>query len=86
MNGLVYHESARLAKALAAHLTLERLLFRVHVTVISQVILSSKCLAANVARIRSLVRVGALVYEQVVGLGEVSRTKSTNVFLAFPFI
>ena len=85
MNGLMHHESPRLTKALLAYIALERLLFRVNVSVISEVILASECLAAYVAWIRPLVRVSSLVNEQVVGLGEVASAEFTNVFLAFAF-
>ena len=85
VHGLVDHERARLAKAFVTHGTLERLIFRVHVAVVSQMILASKCFATNIARIRSLVRVRALVYEQIVGLGELALTVSANVLLALSF-
>lgn len=49
--------------------------------VVSQVVLSPEGLLADVAGVRPLVRVRALVDQQVVGLGEVSSAKLTNKFL-----
>lgn len=43
--------------------------------VVSQMVLSPERLVANVTRVRTFVRVSALVYEQVVRLGEVPVTK-----------
>ena len=47
-------------------------------------VLSPEALAADVAGVGSLVRVGPLVNEQVVRLGEVSATEPTDVLLLHP--
>lgn len=41
-----------------------------NISVVPQVILSSERLVANITSVRSLVRVGPLVYEKVVGFGK----------------
>lgn len=81
--GLVHHQSPRLAKALAAHGTLEGLFFRVNVAMVPQMVLATERFAANVARIRTLVCVRPFVDQQIVGLGKLSRTILAYVFLAF---
>jgi len=81
----VDHQGSRLAKALAAHGTLERLLFRVNVPVVAQVVLSTEGLAADVARVWTLVCVGSFMDKKVVGLGEVTLTESTDVLFSLAF-
>ncbi len=85
MHWLVDHQGSRLAKPLAAHGTLERLLFRVDVPVVAQVVLSAEGLAADVARVGTLVCVGSFVDKKVVGLGEVTLTESTDVLFSLAF-
>lgn len=48
---------------------------------VSEVILSSESLVANITGVRSLVRVGPLVDKEVVGLGEMPPAKLANKFL-----
>jgi hypothetical protein len=69
---LVHGQSPRLAEPLATLSALERLLLRVDVPVVPEVVLAPKRLPADVTRVRSLVRVRALVDQQVVRLGELS--------------
>jgi len=78
---LVDGERSRLAKALPAFAALERFLLRMDVTVISKVVLPTERLAAQVARVRSLVSVSALVNEEVVRLGELTSAKFTDELL-----
>ena len=49
-----------------------------NIAVVSQVVLSSKGFPANVARVRSLVRVRPLVDQQVVTLGELPVAELAN--------
>jgi len=70
MGDLVDGQGAGLAETLAAIAALEGLVLGVNVPVIPQMILPPEGLAANVAGIGPLVRVGSLVDEQIVGLGE----------------
>ncbi len=67
---LVDGQGARLAEALPAVVTLEGLLLGVDVPVVPQVVLPPKGLATNVTGVWSLIGVGSLVDEQVVGLGK----------------
>ncbi len=67
---LVNGQGARLAEALPAVVALEGLLLGVDVPVVPQVVLPPKGLATNVTGVRSLIGVGSLMDEQVVGLGE----------------
>lgn len=48
---------------------------------VSQVVLPPEGLVADVARVGSLVRVGPLVDQEVVGFGEMSSTELTDKFL-----
>lgn len=84
MHGLVDHESTGLAESFVADGTLEGLLFGMNVSMVSQMVLASKCFATNVAWIRTLVRVGALVDEEIVGFGELSGAVPTNILFPFP--
>ena len=52
-----------------------------YVAMVSEVILPSEGLAADITRVGSLVRVCPLMNEQVVGLGELSVAKFTFEFL-----
>jgi len=70
MGNLVDGQGAGLAEAFAAIAALEGLVLGVDVAMIPQVILSPEGLAANVAGVGPLIRVGPLVDEEVVGLGE----------------
>ena len=47
-------------------------------------ILSSESLSTDVTGVRPLVGVGSLVYQQVVGLSEVTSTETTNILLLPP--
>ena len=49
-----------------------------NIAVVSQVVLASKGFPANVARVRSLVRVRPLVDQQVVALGELPVAELAN--------
>ena len=61
-----------MAETLLAGVALVRLLLRVDVRVVSQVILSSETLSTDVARERSLVSVSPFVDHHVVTFGELS--------------
>ena len=61
-----------MAETLLAGVALVRLLLRVDVRVVSQVILSSETLSTDIARERSLVGVSPLVDHHVVTFGELS--------------
>ena len=52
-----------------------------NVAMVPQVVLPPEGLAADVAGVGPLVRVGPLVYQQVVGLGELSVTELANKLL-----
>ncbi|RNA11092.1 hypothetical protein BpHYR1_054379 [Brachionus plicatilis] len=80
--GLVHHQRSRLAKALAAHRTLERLFFRVNVAMVPQMVLATERFAADVARIWPLVCVRPFMNQQIVGLGKLARAILANVLLA----
>lgn len=81
MQRFMNSQRSRLTKSLAALLTFEGFLLGVNVSVVSQVVLSPEGLLTDVAGVRPLVRVRALVDQQIVGLGEVSPTKLANKFL-----
>lgn len=72
MRDFVDGQRARLAEALAAVVALEGLLFGVDVAMVSQVILATEGLAANITAVGALVGVSPLVDQQVVGLGELT--------------
>ena len=78
MQDLVDGQGSRLAEAFAAFAAFEGLLLRVDVPVVAQVVLAPESLAAEVAGVRPLVGVGALVDEQVVRLGELPGAELTN--------
>lgn len=59
MNG----QRSALTESFAAFGALERLLLAVYISMISEVILPAESFAANVAGVRSLVRVRAFVYQ-----------------------
>ena len=72
MKDLVHGKSPGLAESLATLGTLEGLLFGMDVAVITEMILPSEGLATNITIERALIRVSALVDEQVVRFGELS--------------
>ena len=72
MQDFVYCQSSGLAKPFAAIVALEGLLFGVNVSVVSKVVLPAEGLAANITIEGSLIGVGPLVDEEVVGFGELS--------------
>ena len=72
MGHLVHGKGTRLAEAFTAIRTLEGFLLRVDVPMVAQMVLAPERLAADVARVRPLVRVRALVDQQIVRLGELS--------------
>lgn len=65
-------QSSGLAEALAAFVTFERLLFGVDVSVVTKMVLPAEGLSANITIEGSLIGVGPLVDEKVVGFGELS--------------
>ena len=73
-----------MAEALLAGVALVRLLLRVDVRVVSQVILSSETLSTDVARERSLVCVSSLVDHHVVTFGELSMAELADKPLLGP--
>ena len=75
MKDPVYGQGAGLAEPLATVCTLERLVFGVNVFMVPQVVGTAKCLATNVTRKGTLVRVCSFVDQQVVTLGELPVTE-----------
>ena len=75
MQYFVNCQRSRLTKTFSTVVALERLVFGVYVLVISQVVLPSERLAADVTGERPLVCVGSLVDEQVVTLRELPVAK-----------
>ena len=69
---LVNCQCSRLAETLSTLITFEGLFFGVNVAMISQVVLSSEGLAANITIEGSLIGVCSLMDEKVVRLGEFS--------------
>lgn len=61
VQGFMNRQSSRLTKSLPALLTFEGFLLGVNISVVSQVVLSPEGLVADVAGVRSLVGVRALV-------------------------
>ena len=53
---------------------------------VPQVVLSPKAFSTDLTRVWSLIRVSPLVNQQVVGLGEVTSTKPTDVLLLDPVV
>ena len=78
----MHGQRPRLAEALPTLGAAEWLLLRVDVAVVPQVVLPPERLAAHVTREGTLVRVRALMDEQVVGLGELAVTKFADKLLA----
>lgn len=72
MGDFVNGESSRLTESLAAVVALERLLFGVNVSMISQVILTTEGLATDVATVWPLIGVSSLVNQKIVGFGEMT--------------
>lgn len=68
----MHGEGSRLTEAFAAVVALEWLLFGVNVAMVAEMILPTESLAANVAAIRSLISVRALVDQQIVALSELT--------------
>ena len=63
-----------MAESFATVIAFEWLFFGVNVSVIFEMILPSESFTTDVTRIWSLIGMGSLVYEKVVGLGELSVT------------
>ena len=84
MEDLVHRQCAGLAEALAALLALERLLFGVDVSVVPEMVLPAERLVADITVEGPLVGVGALVDEQVVGLGELAVAVLADEALLWP--
>lgn len=82
VHNLVNCQSARLAEALATIRAFVRLVLRVDVLVVPQVVLAPEGLATDVTREGALVRVGSFVDEKVVALGELTVT----IFADEPFL
>ena len=61
MEDPVYGQCAGLTKSFPTLVTLEGLFFGMNVAMVSQVVLSTECLPANITIIRPLVRVRPLV-------------------------
>lgn len=78
---LVNGERPRLTESFATIVALERLLFGVNVAVIAQMVLPAKSFAADVAGVGTLVGVRPLVYQQIVGLGELTIAVFANKLL-----
>lgn len=81
---LVQEEGTLLAETLGADGALERLVSGVGVAVVTQVVLPPEPLVADVALEGPLVRVGPLVDQQVVALGEVPATVPADELLPAP--
>lgn len=81
---LVHRKGPRLAEALATLQALERLLLRVNVPMIPEVVLAPERLSADVTSVGPLVSMGPLVDQQVVGLGEPSLAESAYELLLGP--
>ena len=75
MQYLVYSQSTRLTKSFSAFRALERFLFRVNVSVISQMILSSKRFSTDFTGIRSFISVCSLMDEKIVGFSKLTVTE-----------
>ncbi|CAL4119581.1 unnamed protein product, partial [Meganyctiphanes norvegica] len=82
--GLVHGQGPVLTEALVAHVTLERLVFTVDVLVVPEVIRPPEGLTADVAGEGPLVRVGSLVDQEVVALGELPLAVLADVALLGP--
>ena len=72
MKHLVHFQRPRLTESLATVGTFERFLFQVDELVVSEVILPSERLTADITGIGSLVGVGSFVDQEIVGLGKLS--------------
>ena len=53
---------------------------------VSEMVLSSEGLAADITRVGALVRVGSLVDQQIIGLGEMATTVFTYKLFLLPEI
>ena len=78
MKYLVYSKSTRLTKSFPAFRALERFLFRVNVSVISQMILSSERFTTNITRIWSFISVSSLMDQKIVGFSKFTVTELTD--------
>lgn len=72
MRHFVHGEGSRLAETLAAVVALEGLFFGVNVAVISEMVLATEGLAADVTAVGAFVGVGSLVDQQIVAFRELS--------------
>ncbi len=81
MKSFVNCQCSRLTESLATLCTLEGLLLGVDVSVIPEMVLSAECLATDVTSVWPLICVCPLMDQQVVGLGEVTTTESTDKLL-----
>lgn len=72
---------SRLAKSFSTLIALERLLFAMYISMISQVVLPSKGLSTNITAVWPLISVGSLVDEKIVGLSELPITEFTDELL-----
>ena len=59
-------------------------MYKIDLLMVPQMVLSPKPFSTDLAWVWSLVRVGPLVYQQVVRLGEVTSTEPTDVLLLDP--
>ena len=80
----VHRERSRLAKSLATFTAFKRFFFGVDVSVVSQVVLTTERLSADITVEWPFVGVGALVNEQVVRLGELAVAILANKSLLGP--
>lgn len=78
---LVHGQRSRLAESFTAVGALEGLLLGVNVTMIAKMVLSAKGFATDITRKWSLIGVSSLVYEQIVGLGELALAEAANELL-----
>ena len=83
MQNFVNSQRSRLTETFPTIRAFERLLLGMNISVISQMILSSKSFTTNIARVRTFISVGPLVDEQIVGFGKLSIAKFTNKLLSW---
>lgn len=74
-------QGAGLTESLPTFLTFERFFLGVDISVVSQMVLSPESLVTNIACVWPLVRVGPLMDEEIVGLGEMPATELANKLL-----
>lgn len=80
----MHGQGTALAETLAALAAFEGLLFAVDVPMISKVILPSKSLAANVTRVRSLIRMSPFMNQQIVRFRKLPITEFTDKLFLRP--